>query len=124
MYYRSADIAIVVYDVTQRATFEALDQWCAELAEKGPANLEVVIVGNKIDLAEDRVVEASAGRAFAAEHGAKWFTEVSAKTGAAVFELFTKSAEIVLARAGGVDIETPTLTSAPIERQQNSGCNC
>jgi small GTP-binding protein len=126
MYYRSADIAILVYDVTQLPTFQALDQWCAELAEKGPANLEVVIVGNKIDLAEERAVETSAGKAFAAEHGAKWYTEVSAKTGVGIFDLFVKAAEIVLARSGVTDIDQPRPTTTRIEKRavEENECSC
>jgi small GTP-binding protein len=124
MYYRCADIAILVYDVTRLATFEALQDWCSELAEKGPANLEVVIAGNKTDLAQDRVVETSAARAFAAEHGAKWFAEVSAKTGAGVFALFAKAAEIVIARSGPTDIDLHSRGQLPAEGTIESGCGC
>jgi small GTP-binding protein len=124
MYYRSADIAILVYDVTQVATFESLDQWCREIAEKGPAHLEVVIAGNKIDLEGARAVETAAGRRFAADHEVKWFTEVSAKTGAGVFELFTKAAELVLARSVETVLEPPVRQMAAISQQQDSGCGC
>ena len=54
MYYRDADGAILVYDITDRESFESLRSiWIKELLEKGPENIQIAIVGNKQDL-EDR----------------------------------------------------------------------
>lgn len=50
MYYRDADGAIIVYDTTDRRSFEAVQEWIQELKDKAPSNLDIAIVGNKIDL--------------------------------------------------------------------------
>ena len=56
MYYRNAAAAIVVYDITNEATFEVLQEWITELNRLGPANIVLAIAGNKCDLEETREV--------------------------------------------------------------------
>jgi small GTP-binding protein len=121
MYYRSADIALLVYDVTQRESFDALAQWCDELAEKGPSNLQLIVVGNKIDLKSDRVIQSDAGQAFAGLHNARYYQEVSAKTGDGIIELFEKAADLVTqSRTAGPDIKTEK--SALVAKTESNGC--
>jgi GTPase SAR1 family protein len=51
MYYRDADGALLVFDVTKKATFESLKSfWVKEINEKAPQNMIITIVGNKSDL--------------------------------------------------------------------------
>ena len=56
MYYRNAAAAIIVYDITNEATFEVLQEWITELNRLGPANIVLAIAGNKCDLEETREV--------------------------------------------------------------------
>ena len=58
VYYRNAAAAIIVYDITNEATFEVLQEWITELNRLGPANivLSIAIAGNKCDLEETREV--------------------------------------------------------------------
>lgn len=52
MYFRDADACILVYDVTDRYSFDNLRSlWLKDLKDKAPANLTIAIVGNKSDLA-------------------------------------------------------------------------
>lgn len=55
IYYKDAKVAIVVYDVTSRESFEGLKTWMDELKEKGPQNMVIAVVGNKIDLLNEAV---------------------------------------------------------------------
>lgn len=55
-YYRSAHGALVVFDLTQKRSFEGLSNWKEELAKTGNAKLSAVIVGNKMDLQNSREV--------------------------------------------------------------------
>jgi small GTP-binding protein len=124
MYYRSADIALVVYDVTQLDSFEAMEQWCNELTEKAPPDLQMVIVGNKIDLVEDRVVQTDAADQWATDHNAKAYMEVSAKTGQGIMQLFGKVAEFVTS-ARAMQSQTRTDKTALVARTddaQKGGC--
>ena len=51
MYFRDADACIIVYDVTDRDSFNNLsDVWLKDLQEKAPENILKVLVGNKCDL--------------------------------------------------------------------------
>jgi small GTP-binding protein len=122
MYYRSADIAILAYDVTQLDSFEAMEQWSNELAEKAPPNLQVIIVGNKIDLKDDRVVQADTADQWAKDHGAKLYIEVSAKTGHGIMQLFAKAAELV-ASARTLNAQTKTEKTALVPQNTEAGGN-
>lgn len=57
MYYRGAHVAILVYDVTRRASFDELESWLGELREKGPIDVVIHVVGAKADLEGQREVE-------------------------------------------------------------------
>ena len=76
-YYKGANCAFIVYDVTKRETFdEAIDFWFKD-AQKELGNIPFVLIGNKIDLEEDRVVTKEEGLNKAKELKS-FFTETSA----------------------------------------------
>ena len=51
MYFRDADGAILVFDVTSKDSFESISKvWLKEVREKAPQNIQIAIVGNKSDL--------------------------------------------------------------------------
>ena len=56
MYYRNAAAAIVVYDITNEASFDILQEWIKELNRLGPADIVLAIAGNKCDLEDKREV--------------------------------------------------------------------
>ncbi|AMD19326.1 HBR425Cp [Eremothecium sinecaudum] len=92
MYYRNANAALVVYDVTQEDSLIKAQSWVNELKSKvGDDDLVICLVGNKVDIAETtpkmKVIDEDEARAYADEHGLI-FHEVSAKTGKGVLEVF------------------------------------
>ncbi|OHS97348.1 small GTP-binding protein [Tritrichomonas foetus] len=93
MYYRSAQVAILFFDLTNLESFRSLDQWANELEEKTTGELRLFLVGNKCDLEAERKVKREEAEEFGFQHGAIEYVETSAKTGAGVVELFTKVAE-------------------------------
>jgi small GTP-binding protein len=117
MYYRSAEVAILVYDVTSTDSFEGMQQWMTELSEKAPSFLKVAIAGNKIDLTEERTVAKEMGKAFAGQHNVKVYAEVSAKTGEGITELFTN---VALLGAPSLVPATPSLPSS--QGGERPGC--
>ena len=121
MYYRSAEIAILCYDVTNARSFESMEQWTNELVEKAPPNMQLIIAGNKIDLAEERVISEASARAFADKNGAAYYAEVSAKAGEGVKELFIKAAECAEARHAANATSRP---SADLARPAEPGKRC
>lgn len=52
-YYKDAQVAILVYDITSANSFEVIKNWMVELKNNGPSNLLAIIVGNKVDLIEN-----------------------------------------------------------------------
>eukprot|EP01024_Parvocaulis_polyphysoides_P038267 TRINITY_DN34304_c0_g2_i1.p1 TRINITY_DN34304_c0_g2~~TRINITY_DN34304_c0_g2_i1.p1 ORF type:complete len:222 (-),score=26.47 TRINITY_DN34304_c0_g2_i1:76-741(-) len=88
-YYRGAQGIIFVYDVTRRETFENMaDVWVREVKTYSTIQSAVrMVVGNKIDKAEEREVSKEEGRAFAKQHGCL-FLETSAKSDLAVAQAF------------------------------------
>lgn len=80
---RSARVILLVFDLTRRATFDAIASgWPAMLRDYCPTNPPpvVVLLGNKVDLPHDRVVVETEGRRLANELKCSYYYEVSAKT--------------------------------------------
>ncbi|XVE72603.1 hypothetical protein DITRI_Ditri11bG0051200 [Diplodiscus trichospermus] len=90
-YYRGAAGALLVYDITRRETFNHLASWLEDARQHSNANLTVMLIGNKCDLAHRRAVSTEEGEQFAKEHGLI-FMEASAKTAQNVEEAFMGTA--------------------------------
>ncbi|EOD18748.1 ras-related protein [Emiliania huxleyi CCMP1516] len=89
-YYRGAHGIIVVYDITNRESFNNVKRWLKEIDKYARENVNKLLVGNKADLADDnelRAVQKQEGKNFADELGVQ-FLEASAKTGAFVDTAF------------------------------------
>jgi len=89
-YYRGAHGIIVVYDITNRESFNNVKRWLKEIDKYARENVNKLLVGNKADLADDnelRAVQKHEGKNFADELGVQ-FLEASAKTGAFVDTAF------------------------------------
>merc|ERR1719222_1552705 len=57
MYYRGAQAAIVVYDITNADTFERAKTWVKELQRQASPNIVIALAGNKADLTTNRIAE-------------------------------------------------------------------
>ncbi|KAH0795306.1 small GTP-binding protein [Histomonas meleagridis] len=86
MYYRNTAVAVIVFDITQRDTFDQIHDWINEVRATDPKML-IVLVGNKIDLEENRKVKTEEGEQTAQSIGAS-YCETSAKSGAGLNMLF------------------------------------
>ena len=60
-YYRGSIGALLVYDVTKRATFENLQKWLEEMRENAYSKMTIILVGNKVDLESEREVSTEEG---------------------------------------------------------------
>ncbi len=100
MYYRGAAAAIVVYDITNRDSFGRSKLWVQELQRQGKQNMVIVLVGNKLDLADQRQVESREGKAYVEEQGLSGFFECSAKTNQNVSDIFRHVARALPVNTG------------------------
>jgi Ras-related protein Rab-2A len=85
-YLKNAEVGLLVFDVTRRETFENIKDWYQDIKDSAPS-IALILVGNKIDLEEERVVSREEGEELAEELGITYM-ETSAKTGENVDEAF------------------------------------
>ncbi|KAJ1943325.1 GTP-binding protein of the rab/ypt [Linderina macrospora] len=110
MYYRNAAAAVVVYDITQAASFERAKSWVKELQRQAESGIIIALAGNKTDLADRRTVSVEEGSEYAQSSGLLFF-ETSAKTGDKITELFTELARKI------------PIAAEPVQPQGQSGVN-
>jgi small GTP-binding protein len=96
-YYHDADCAFVVYDITDRESFLAVESWIEDVKRIGPPICLVVLVGNKVDRVGRRDVSTAQVDELVAKHAIMAF-ETSAKTGENVEVVFKQSIQAVLER--------------------------
>ena len=85
---KAVDGLILVYSITNRNSFENLEKWLNQLNETTDLSKKpVIIVGNKSDLTEKRVVTYEEGKKYSEEHGYNFY-ETSAMTGTNVKAAF------------------------------------
>merc|ERR1712032_9961 len=116
-HYRRAMGALLVYDVTKSATFQNCTKWLEELRQNAEPDIVIMLVGNKVDLAETdpatRQVYYDAAAEFARQNGL-FFSEASAVTSYNVKHIFESLLQEIYnqgAKSGGktsADYNEPT----------------
>lgn len=86
-YYRGAMGIMLVYDITNQKSFENIKNWIRNIEEHASADVEKMVLGNKCDMNDKRVVSKESGETLAVEYGIK-FMETSAKASINVDEAF------------------------------------
>ena len=91
-YYKNCVCAIIVYDVTNKQSFENIQNWLEDVHNQSPKTVLIALIGNKIDLDDKRVISFDEGKELALKNGII-FMETSAKTGEGVNEVFNYTAQ-------------------------------
>lgn len=121
MYYRSALIAIIVYDVTKAESFDSVSYWIRELKTNVEEDIIILVCGNKIDLEEKRAVEFQQASSMAQENGAL-YAETSAVTGAGVERMFQLAISTLLQKRDPDSIKKED-TGVKLAQNNNNGSN-
>ena len=87
MYYKDAQAAIIVYDITKRNTFESVKNWVSQLQGNADSKIVIAIAGNKADLMEKEEVDVQTAKGLAQSLDAI-FKQTSAKDNLGIEELF------------------------------------
>ena len=96
-YYRGSHGVILVYDITDRRTFDHLNDWLYEIKRYASDNVNILLVGDKSDMEEKRQVSYEEGKKFARKNNFT-FLETSAKNATNVHQAFCSLAHEVRAR--------------------------
>lgn len=96
-YYRGAQGIVVVYDCTDEASFQSIRNWMRHIEDHAADNVNKILVGNKCDQVDKKVVDTERGEQLAQEYGVD-FLETSAKSNHNVEETFYRIARQTKAR--------------------------
>ena len=87
-YYKGSSLVLLVYDVTSRTSFDAVQNWMDRIDNHARKDVLKVLVANKIDSTERREVSEKEGKDLSKLYDIAHF-EISAKTGENVIRMFT-----------------------------------
>ncbi|KAI9267846.1 rab protein 6 [Sporodiniella umbellata] len=126
-YIRDSSVAVVVYDITSKLSFQNTSKWIEDVrAERGPEVI-IVLVGNKTDLSDKREVTTEEGEKKASDCGIL-FVETSAKAGHNVKTLFKRIALVLPGMGQNSELDEKEqmqkvdLTTS--EQTESSSCAC
>ncbi|MGH0177832.1 UNVERIFIED_CONTAM: hypothetical protein FKN15_075878 [Acipenser sinensis] len=128
-YYRGAMGFLLTYDITNQESFNAVQDWATQIKTYSWDNAQVILVGNKCDLEDDRVIPAEEGRRLSDELGFEFF-EASAKDNINVKQVFERLVDVICEKMNEsldsdptvMSNKTPTLNESPPPSQ--GGCAC
>ena len=82
---RNAQGIILMYDITNKKSFESIPEWIKSIRDSKGENFPMILLGNKLDKEDIRVISEKEGKELADEYGIKFF-ETSNKTGVNIQE--------------------------------------
>ena len=86
-YFRGAQGILLVYDVTDRRSFESIRNWMAQIQQHADVHVNKILVGNKCDMLDEKVVSTEEGQKLADQYNIPFF-ETSAKENINIQEAF------------------------------------
>jgi len=126
-YIRDSSVAVVVYDVTSRTSFQNTAKWVDDVRAERGNDVIIVLVGNKTDLNDKRQVTTEEGERRSKEYKVM-FIETSAKAGHNVKTLFKRIAQALPGMETAQEPGGPAMTSVELnpgkDQTQESGCQC
>ncbi len=93
-YFNGADAMLLVFDITRTSTFSNINNWYNTAVKNGLSGIPRILVGNKIDLEEERKIKQPHSQHLSEKLNADYF-ETSAKTGTNVKPMFEKMAKLL-----------------------------
>jgi len=113
-YYRGAMGILLVYDVTDEKSFNNIRNWIRNIEQHATESVNKILIGNKCDMVEKKVVDSARGKALADEYAIK-FLETSAKNSINVEEAFITLAKDIKKRL--IDNQEPGGKPSTIDKK-------
>ena len=117
-YYKAAAVAMVVYDITNEESFEHIKQWIKDCKDLAPKSVQLVLIGNKIDLEDKRIINYEKGLELAKDNNMLFF-ETSALNGNGVENAFNKTIEVIDQKIRSGFYDPDNLNSQGIRKLKN-----
>ena len=93
--YRNSSLAIIIYSVANKNSFQHVENWIKELKLNSNKNIKIILVGNKCDLVKERKISYEEGENLKRKHKLDYFIEASAKTGNNAKNVLIEAAKIL-----------------------------
>ena len=125
-YYKSAHAIIILYDITQKASFDHIRNWITEIDKFGKQGVLKVIVGNKLDMENNRKITKEVAENLALKYGIKLW-EVSAKDNTNIEEMFLDTIKTLLEKnskiiSEGSSMATNIQLNKNVKNKKNKKC--
>ena len=125
-YYKSAQAIIILYDITQKSSFDHIRNWITEIDKFGKQGVLKVIVGNKLDLENNRKISKEDAENLALKYGLKLW-EVSAKDNTNIEEMFVDTIKTLLEKNSKIISESSSMgnnikLNKNIKNKKNKKC--
>ncbi|XP_061768192.1 EF-hand calcium-binding domain-containing protein 4B isoform X2 [Nerophis ophidion] len=115
-FFRKADGVVVMYDVTMEESFKAVSPWLANVKDAAGEGVQILLLGNKMDMDADREVSLKEAEQLAQESKVMFY-EVSAYTGKNVTESLTHLARVLMEQEDKVRDTTVILSAQPLRKK-------
>lgn len=123
-YYRGANGILLVYDITNPKSFDNISKWLRNINEHASEDVERMLIGNKCDMDDKRLISEERGKNVATENGIKFF-ETSAKDNINIEQAFITLAEDILNKQSpNHEDKTPGQTINPGLTQGTNKSSC
>ena len=124
-FIRKANGIILMYDITQKNTFETISNWCKQIWEYQQKDIPVILLGNKCDLENERQVQREEGEQIANEKGFK-FLETSNREGINIKESVKELVDMILKNKksnSDEDIKNVKLDRKTLKKEKRKNAN-
>ena len=94
-FYHNSSLALLVYAIDEKNSFVHLDSWLNEIKTHGNPDINIFVIGNKVDLENKRVISRELAQDFVEKNNVKLFLETSAKTGFNAQNVFIEATKLL-----------------------------
>ena len=109
-YYKNSTCAFIVFDITDKKTFQNVASWLQECKDMCYKNILIYLIGNKTDLEDKRQVSKEDAKKFSEENNLAYY-ETSALNGSNIEEIFVNSASSLVEKLESGELKNELSTS-------------